>query len=267
MSDDAVQRLIADICLRGLPEEGLSLRAARLGVRAQDLDQLAKAPTRLALYRRLVRTNLLQVTTRMMRRTRARLNAQAEGAFEASFDEFLADAAPTTHYLRDVPMEFLVWAAPRWGKGGAPTFASDLARYELAHFQIAIAPPLAKPPAMADVALDKRLVFTPARRFLRLEHAVHLLPDDLDDRSEPARRPTFLFLYRDAENNVRDLELTPVAATIADELLAGAPLGEAVKRSCAEHGAAMTPAVLSSTAAMLADWGERGLLLGASESA
>jgi hypothetical protein len=200
----------------------------------------------------------------MVPRARARLDASIAGEFERSFDLFLAKAAPTTHYLRDVPAEFLGWVKPHWDANPrVPPFASDLARHELVYFQIAIAPRLTKPQAVAELALHKRLVFVPARRLMRYAYAVHELPDALEDRTQPERRPVSLLVYRDEENSVRVLELTPLAALIAEELLAGSPLGLAMANAAANCGTALTEEVLASSARMLADWGERGILLGA----
>jgi uncharacterized protein len=264
MSDERVQRLIADACFRGIGDEDLATRARRFGLSESDLAALSLFPGRLALYRRLVRTNLLGVTSRMVPRTRARLNACADGEFDTSFDAFLADAPPTTHYLRDVPAEFVDWVAPRWGKDPrVPSYAADLARHELVYFQIAVAPHLTKPPSVSELSLERRLVFTPARRLVRYAHAVHTLPGGEDDRTEPERREVCLLVYRDEQNDVRLLELTPLAALIAEEVLAARPLGQAVANACATLGTTVTPEVLSSTARMLADWGERGILLGA----
>jgi uncharacterized protein len=264
MSDGRVQRLIAEACLVGLGAENLEVRGARFGISRGDLAALAATPERLGLYRRLVRTNLLNVAGRMMPRTRARLNDVAEGAFDTSFDAFLAERAPATHYLRDVPAEFLEWVALRWAADPAlPSYATDLARQELVHFQIASAPPLATPPALAELAIDRRLVFAPARRKVRYGHAVHFLPDDIDDRTAPEKREVSLLIYRDAENITRTLELSPLAAQIADRLLGGETLGDALSKACAEEKIPLTPEILASTAHMLADWGERGLLLGA----
>jgi len=92
---------------------------------------------------------------------------------------------------------------------------------------------------------------------------VHDLPDDPEDRTEPERRDVSLFIYRDGENAVRLLELTPLAALIAESLLEAELLGDAVAKACATSHTPLTPDVLAGTAAMLADWAERGVLLGA----
>jgi hypothetical protein len=61
---------------------------------------------------------------------------------------------------------------------------------------------------------------------------------------------------------VRWLELTPLASAIVTRLLAGESLGEAVQHACSL--AATAPAsVLPDIARLLADLGERGVLLGA----
>jgi uncharacterized protein len=266
MSDKRVQRLIADACLAGLGTEDLDTRAARFGISSNDRAALAATPQRLGLYRRLVRTNLLNVTTRMLPRTRARLNDRAAGSFDASFDAFLAESAPTTHYLRDVPAEFLAWVAPRWTTDPlVPSYATDLARHELVHFQIAAAPSLARAPALAELAVDRRLVFLPAIREVHYAFAVHALPGDIEDRSLPEEREVSLLMYRDRENAVRTLELSRLAALVAESLLGGRTLGEAISAACVEEKTPVTPDVLASTARMLADWGERGILLGAAE--
>jgi hypothetical protein len=264
MSDESVQRFIADCCLVGIGAEAIEARAARFGVSNADVAALAANPHRLGLYRRLVRTNLLGVTMRMMPRTRNRLNRIADGCFDATFDAFLAESAPKTHYLRDVPGEFLAWAAPRWEKRhGAPSYATDLARHELIHFQVAAAPLLATPPHVTELRLDRRVIFAPTTRGVRYSHAVHLLPDDLADLTVPEERDVSLLLYRDVDHAIRTLELSPFAALVATSLLGGETLGDAMTVACADQGTPLSPDVLRSTARVLADWGERGILLGA----
>ena len=278
MKDDRrVHEMIADACLRaGSQAEfesdlGGYLRAQ--GLDEEDVRAILAAPPRLALYRRLVRNNLTGVTFKMMPRTRARLNAlgagqareahEARGAFDASFDAFLEEASPRTHYLRDVPAEFLAWVRPRWSRADVPPYAADLAAHELVEFAVAAAPVDATPPPLADVAIDRALVFSDAKRLVRYAFAVHLLPPEEDDRSEPAARPTSLLAYRDAEHTVRFLDLTPLAAAILERLFAGDTLGAALAAACSAEGVQLDDAILADTARLLSDLGERGVLLGA----
>ena len=95
---------------------------------------------------------------------------------------------------------------------------------------------------------------------MRYAFAVHELPLDIDDRSEPSPSPTSLLVYRDGENAVQVLELSPFAAAITRRLLGGAPLLDAVRDAATDVGA--SPGVLD-VSRFLADLGERGILLGA----
>ncbi len=113
-----------------------------------------------------------------------------------------------------------------------------------------------------EIALDRGVRFGAAVRLCRYDHAVHRLDADLAARDVPAREPTALLAYRDAEHDVRFLELTPLAAEIAARLLDGARLGAAVVDACAALSRPVDPAVTGSTAALLEDLMERGAILG-----
>lgn len=267
MSDEEVQRFIARACLDESADAETDRDLAGLVAShdvSRDASILRTTSHRLALYRRLVRGNLLGVASKMMPRTRARLNDLANGAFDRSFGAFLATSAPRTHYLRDVPAEFLAWALPSWrADPRIPAYAADLATHELVEFQIAAAPRFGEPPALAELAHDRVVLFVPARRLVRYSYAVHALPPEESDRTDPAARSVALFIHRDADHRVRFLELTPLAARVVERLLERVPLGEAIVEACRAEGTALTESVLASTAQMLADWAERGILLGA----
>jgi hypothetical protein len=242
--DAETHRTIADACL--------------------GVDPIPESMPGLSLYRRLVRNNLVGVTSRMMPRTRARLNALASGAFDASFDQFLSTQGPRTHYLRDVPGEFLAWTAPRWAnRADVPAYAADLAAHELGEFQVGAlpAPPVRAP--LGDLALDRPLVFAEAQRLARYRFAIHELPEDIDDRTVPAARAVCLLYYRDAAYDVASMEIEPLPARILEALVAGLPVAQAIATACREAGAELTNTVLADTARLLAELGEQGVLLGA----
>ena len=268
MSDAKLHEMIANACLHSGAEADFTadLRAylERHALDAEDVEAILRAPPRLGLYRRLIRNNLVGVTSQMMPRARARLNAIAAGAFDETFDAFLEAVAPRTHYLRDVPGEFLAWAIPRWkDRPDIPAYVADLAAHELVEFAIAAAPtPLAAPP-LAEIGLDRPLVFADARRLARYGHAVHELPPSVDDRTVPAERDVSILVYRDANHRVRFLDLSPLAATIVERLFAGESLATALGPASALHGHVLDDAILADVARLLADLGERGVLLGA----
>lgn len=264
---------------------------AGAGVAGPDLEAMAAIPTpRLLLYRRLIRRGLRGAVTIEIPRTAARLG----DAFDAYLGRFLEEELPRSSYLRDVAFEFVRWAAPRWAEDPAvPAYLADLARHELIAFVAAGAlasealegapswastggrrgDEAASPePAPAlpgsggeELSLDRGVRFHRSATLVRYEHAVHRLQADEAARDEPAREPTALLVYRDAEHEIRYLELTPLAAAILDRLLAGAPLREAVLAGCEALGHPVEGAVLQGTAALLADLSARGALLGAAD--
>lgn len=268
MTDEAqVHAMIAAACLGTTSEADFTrdLRAfleAR-GVDARDVDAITSAPPRLALYRRLVQNNLTGVTGKMLARTRARLN-DLGGAFDDAFASFLALRGPRTHYLRDVPREFLAWVEPHWrANPRLPAWAVDLARHELVEFEIAAARARAEVPPLTEVALDRPLVLAEPLRLMHYAYAIHELPADPSDRTEPAPRPTTLLVHRDEEHLVRFLDLTPLAAAIVARLIDGATLGESVAAACADVGTSASEGVVADVAKLLANLGERGIVLGA----
>ena len=236
---------------------------ARHGITGEDAEALLASPRRLGLYRMLVRHNVVNVIGVMLERTRARLDVHVPGAFDAAVDAFLAAQGPRTQHLRDVPSEFLAWAAPRWrGAASIPAYLPDYAEYELIDFTVGVAPRPAPPPPLADVTADRALVFADPHVIVHLGWAVHLLAPD-EPGTVVEERPVSLLVYRDAAHQTRFLDLTPLAAVILERLFAGAPLARAMVEACTQIGHALDNAVLAGAAKLLADLGERGVLLGA----
>jgi hypothetical protein len=264
MSDpeSRVHAMIARACLGARTDEEFArdLRAflEGSGVSPEDAEPILAAPPRLAVYRRLVRNNLTGVTHKMLARTRARMNdlAEARGLFDATFDAWLDEVGPRTHYLRDVPHELFAWAEPRWrADARVPRWMPDLARHELVEYAVSAADDV-RPPPVAEVALDRALVFAPPVRLVRYAFAVHELAHDEQDRAEPREADTSLLVYRDAEHAVRFLALHPFLVRVTERLLAGDTLGDAVR--------AAQPGDPGDVARYLAELGERGVLLGGS---
>jgi hypothetical protein len=247
--DASLQRLIADACLDADGEERLvgdfDAFCKEHGIDPSDAEALKNTAPRLAIYRRLVRNNMRDVCEKMMPRAAERLG----DAFQESIDRFLETVGPRTHYLRDVPHELFEHASPAW-----PADVRDLAAWELAEYAVAAAPKRRDRGAPADLALDRPVMLDDAIRLLDLEHAVH---------EDGAKKKVHLLVYRDAEHAVRALDLTPLAAALTRRLLEGLTLGDAAKTACADVSIALDDEVLASMARLLADFAERGALLGA----
>jgi hypothetical protein len=246
-----------------LDADGEALRAdpraflTRHGVPAEDAAAMA-TPARLGVYRMMVRNTLAAVVHGRMPRTRARMGER----FDATFARFLAERGPQTHYLRDVPGEFLDFALPLWrAEPAIPAYSCDLARHELIEFTVATLPH-ERPEPHDEVALDRPLAFAEAVRLTHYAHAVHELPPGDEDRTVPAARDVSMLIYRDETHAVRFLELSPFAAGVVDELLRGAPLASALPAAAEAHSLTMDDGLLADIARLLADFGQRGILLG-----
>ena len=268
MSVTQLHAMIADACF-GDSEDSLNGDLAayleKHGVHGEDAEAILASPRRLGLYRQLVRHNVVHVIGVMLERTRARLDVYAPGELERSTAGFLAEKGPRTPHLRDVPSEFLAWASPRWRNDPRiPGWLADYAELELVDFTIGVAPRPAPPPALADVTVHRALVFGDPRLIVHLEWAVHLVPAG-DANAVPERRAVDLLVYRDAQHCTRYLDLSPLAAVILARLFDGLPLAEALEVACASSGHVLDDAVLGGAARLLADLGERGVLLGARE--
>ena len=82
------------------------------GVHGRDLEvMVAAGSARMLVYRSLVHNRLRHAVRDLIPRTVARLG---NAGLREQFTQFMAARAPRSHYLRDVPDEFLEWAAPRW---------------------------------------------------------------------------------------------------------------------------------------------------------
>lgn len=269
MSDvHRLHALFADACF-GDSEAALSgdfsKYLARHGVAKEDADALLAAPRRLGLYRQLLRHNVTNVIGVMLERTRERLNRRAPGAFAKTISDWLAAEGPKTPHMRDVPSEFLAWAAPRWRRDDrVPSWLVDYAELELVEFTIGVAPRPLPPPPLADVSPDRPLVFADPRVMVKLSYAVHEVPTD-DVEAVPAERDVHILAYRDSEHRTRLLDLTPAAAAILAKLFEGLPLANAMVEGCKAANLPLDNNVLAGAARLLADLGERGVLLGARE--
>lgn len=219
----------------------------------------AFAASRAAIYRHLVAANLDECMRNILPRTTHRLG---EVFFEHA-RRFYAERGPQTHYLRDVPAEFLVWVAPHFREDPrVPPFMLDLARHEAVAIEVSALDDAVMREA-GELLLDRPAVFAPAARVVHYEHAVHELSLDPEDRTAPDPRPVSLLVYRDAEHELRYLALSPAAAAILTHMLCpDVSVADAITRGAADVSAVVDEALLTGTSTLLADLAERGVLLG-----
>jgi hypothetical protein len=243
-------------------------RFASLGVDPRDGEALSLADARrILVYRNLVRGTLHDTIALELERTVARM---PPGSFDRTIAAFCLHELPRSQILRDAAFELAAWATPRWHEDETlPAYLGDLARYELLEFDVYCArrqleedgwQPPAEPQEL-DAA--QSVHFDETVRVARFDYAVHLLPTDVADRSQPELRTVTLLAYCDHEGEMRQLELTEVAATILTLLrLGGTSLGQALQVAARRHDTPIDQRLIDGTAQVLADLAERGAVLG-----
>jgi hypothetical protein len=262
----ALESALAELAL-GPELDPSDLRAVRNWlerhqVTAEDAESmLSRGVERLFVYRRLIRETLRDAMLLAIPRSIARLGP----VFDRYFDRFLAERAPQSHYLRDVTREFIDFCEPLWKRDvDVPGYLLDLARHESLRIEVGSLGAGAATSEARELELERGVRFIEAARLVEYAHAVHQLSDDEADRQLPQMRPTWLFVYRSPEHEVRYLELTPLAADILARLMnQGKRLRSALVEACACRGVPLDDAVVQGTARVLADLAERGALLGA----
>lgn len=238
-----------------------------LSLAPEDAAAFAEAETRrIHVYRKLVHATLKDVVALEIPRAVARMG---QVAYERTLAAWLVEELPRSQILRDVPYELSAWASPRWRRDATlPPYLADLARFELFEFDVYTAE--REPPAWAsraapsdELSADQTLAFDGTVRIARFDHAVHELPDDADDRTEPTARPSGVLAYRDSGGRYRQLDLTPLATAIFGAVWRqGAPLATAIQQACQARGRAIDRDVIDGTSRVLEDLAERGAVLG-----
>jgi hypothetical protein len=238
-----------------LVDHAKSMRRVCFDAKPSETDlQLLGSRERWLVYRDLVRKRLSNVIGSALPRTRG---AIGESAFGRAVDEWFGTGGPKTRYLRHVPSELARFVIPIWQDTEAP-WVSDLARYEIAEWEVRHAPPNRIPEV--DLAFDRRPVIATAVQVLRLAHPVHQKPTP-QAGCDPD--PTILCLYRDVSHRPVSRKLNPLAADLLETWKLGdRTLAESVKQVAATHGTEIGPAFVEKLSAMIADFIDCGIILG-----
>jgi hypothetical protein len=225
---------------------------------------LGANPGRWKVYRRMVRSRLAENVEHGFERLRAVVGADR---FREIVWRFLADSPPRSHYLRDVPGEFLrFFEANRDTLTRAfelPAYGLDLARYEWAELETAYSFEETKAAEVGPLDMQRVPVLSPAHRLIDLAYPVHRMGTEGHDVTLEAA-PFSLCLYRDAKSHeVAVLELTPVTASILSLMQRRTlTLTEIVRNAAEEVGVTVDVAFVDALSTLLADLIERGVLLG-----
>ena len=240
----------AELSLRAYQETALRVFFGR-EPSDEDLAALG-SPERFRLYRNMVRHRLDKVVRAALPRT---LRALGEDEASALITAFFDEAPPRTRWFREVPEHFGAFALTRFGDSG-PAHLRELCQFELARWTVQH---LESEPDTTVVALDFTLppVTTPALRRLRVQHRVDLRG------TEPRAEAANLAVYRRLDDKPATWVLNDIAAALLDAFVDGqGSLAERVQAVTKARDVAIDEHFLERLSAMLADFLERGVLLG-----
>lgn len=210
------------------------------------------------LYRRMVRNRIRGELKTAFRRSYAVLGRDV---FERLLERYLQLSPPRTRFFYTLPSDFAARVlAELRADTSLPPHAVDLLAYEAALRAVGDMPD-AVSGAVADFAFDKRPLFAPALQLLALDHPVHK-PARADGSYE--RTPTYLCVYRRADDKKARLwTLNPVMFALM-ERFAGSDesVQVAIQQVAKERGIALDAAFVDGLCTVLADFIERGVILG-----
>jgi hypothetical protein len=210
------------------------------------------------LYRELIRKRLLGELRIALPRTHAAAGAEA---FERAFDHHMQQNPPRTRFFHAVVGAFADSAAPLFRADPTlPPQLGDLCEYEAALWAVSDLDDRVTLPVV-EFAFDRPPLLSPALRLLALRFAVHAPP--LAGCYEPGE--FYLCLHRRAEERqAKTWTLNAVTFALmrrwqSEPLLR---VDEAVQRVATERGIAVDETFLDRLCTVLADFIERGILLG-----
>jgi hypothetical protein len=215
--------------------------------------------THILTYRRMVHNRIRKVVKARLPRVTARLGSR----FVPQLTKFLAAHAIRTPYLRQVPDEFVAWAAPGWAADpDLPVYLEDLARHELLAAEVCDGSGGGELQTEVPVEPGRGVRMDGSVVLRTYAHAVHRLPKNPKDRTVPEAGLVQLMAYRDAGHEARYVELNELSGALMQALYRDhKTLGEAVQHVAAAVGG-LDDRVLERIGVFLADLRERSVLLG-----
>ena len=219
----------------------------------QDLDALGSKDIWL-IYRSMVRNRLIDIIHTALPRTR---DSVGEKSFDAHVHKWLSKGGSLTRYFRHVPSEFAAFALEE-SFGSTEAWVDDLLRYEIAGWEVKQGPSTDEVPQ--EFSFKKRALMNPALRLLRLEYPVHEKPTPTDGYNAEA---TQLCIYRDSEFEALTWTLNPIAADLLDAWKSGdRTTTQVVQEVTTRRGVAIDETFLEKLSALLADFLQKGIILG-----
>ncbi|MFK8000680.1 MAG: putative DNA-binding domain-containing protein [Polyangiales bacterium] len=227
------QERVTRVCFAAVPSE-------------EDLNTLGHKE-RWLTYRRMVRTRLTGVVRTALPRTCELLGDE----FAKKVAAWFAEHPPASRIFHRVPSEFARFVLP-----ALPAPQSDLLRFELAVWSLRAV--VEERPPVTELSFEAPIALQSALEIIHLTHSSHLKGDDAFNPG-----PVCLLLYRNDEHRVMTLRINPVAeALLRAWMEPHESLASAVRAAAANVNATMGTKFMDSLGGLLADYLQRGIVLG-----
>lgn len=188
-----------------------------------------------------------------------------ERDWHALIGDFFARHRCHTPYFLKISEEFLAYLdEERGAQAGDPPFLAELAHYEWVELALSVSDEVLEGEVDADGdLLDGVPLLSPQAWPLAYRYPVHRLGPDFQ-ATEPPEAPTFLCVYRDAEDQVKFMAVNPLTARLLELIQDKRGLsGRAVLRQVAgEMGLAFDQSLELAGHRTLQGLRERGILAG-----
>jgi len=217
---------------------------------------------RMAIYRELFFNNVASFLSNSFPVLR-RLLADAD--WHALVRDFYSRHQSHSPLFLEIPREFLNYLEQERGeRPGDPPFLRELAHYEWVELALSVAEhtPVQEVDPDGDLLQGLPLVSTLAWP-LSYQYPVHRISPEFQPQ-QPGEQPTYLLVYRDADDEVGFLELNPVSARLFSLLQEGAIDSgrEALELIAAELQHPQPEAVIQGGQAILQEWRRRDIVPG-----
>lgn len=161
---------------------------------------------------------------------------------------FIAEHQAHTPYFLQISQEFLAWLQQGYvAEAGDPPFILELAHYE-----------------WVELALDVSEAELPAQGWsplawpLAYRWPVQRIGADFQP-SEPEAEPTCLLVWRDGQDKVRFMQISPFAYQLAARLQAGEAADAALLALAQQHGLTADTQYFNNAQSLLDDWQRQGI--------
>lgn len=190
-------------------------------------------------------------------------HAAGDDLFQTMFNSFMADAAVRTRYFYRVPVEFVSWLLNEPALfASAPTYLRDLLAFEAGRWEVSDLPGMAAggtTPEIIDFSFDLPLALNPTVTLVAVSHAV----EHPENRDQKAAKGDVLFFRCSDDAPVQFFRVNGVTAEILRHVQKNmCSIGHAARTVTDRRKIRMDPPFVDGLCGVLADFLERGVILG-----